>query len=837
MTRPHVRLLSWAALALLAAGAWPPRTAAAQERTTGARQQATAAGEQTIRALVEVGRYAEAEAAARSAAAASPAALNTLGEVLMLRGKRDEAEGAYRSAIAANAPDRLVAELNLAEALRGRGALEEARRRFDAFIDVYNSGRKLSARELTAVATAVAWLGRDGNPALLKDALRAYDEAVAADPDDPEPRLRAGALLLSKYNSAQASDEFRAVLRRDPGNARALVGLAEVMDFDGRPGAADTVRKALERNPSLVTAHAFLARLDLDREDYAGARQEAERALEVNPSSMEALAVLAAARWLGGDEAGMADVERRAAALNPRNADFYADVAEIAVRSRRYDRAVKLARRALERDSSSSRALGVLGMDELRLGQVEPARRNLEAAFRRDPYNVWFKNTLDLLDTLATFRQVSTRDFRLVLDPGEADLLAPYVEDVAERAFADMASRYGYRPDGPVRVEVYPRHADFSVRTVGLVGLGALGVTFGRVVAMDSPSARARGDFNWASTLWHEMAHVFHLGITHQRVPRWFTEGLAVREERRAHAGWGQLPDPGFVTALKDGRLLPVSRLNDGFVRPTYPRQVVYSYYEASLAVELIEREHGFDAIRGMLREYGEGKQDSAVFRDVLKMEPAAFDARFDGWLRRRFATALTSMDEFRTELEAGRRLAAAGQNAAAKPHLERAKALLPAYAGAGSAYEALASIAEAAGDTRGAVAELDSLTRRNDSDYDARLRLAGLREKLGDRSGAAAALREAVWIDPSDPELHRRLANLYGGLGDRQGAVRERRAVVALRPSDPADAWYRLARALYEADDAAGARKAVLRSLEVAPDFAEAQALLLELQPKGGGA
>ena len=90
---------------------------------------------------------------------------------------------------------------------------------------------------------------------------------------------------------------------------------------------------------------------------------------------------------------------------------------------------------------------------------------------------------------------------------------------------------------GPVQVEVYPDHEDFAVRTMGMPGLGALGVTFGEVVAMDSPSARKPGDFNWGATLWHEMSHVFILTATNFRVPRWFTEGLAVHEEGQALGG------------------------------------------------------------------------------------------------------------------------------------------------------------------------------------------------------------------------------------------------------------------------------------------------------------
>ena len=47
-------------------------------------------------------------------------------------------------------------------------------------------------------------------------------------------------------------------------------------------------------------------------------------------------------------------------------------------------------------------------------------------------------------------------------------------------------------------------------------GLGALGVTFNAVIAMDSPSGRPPGSFHWASTLRHEMSHVFVLEATEQ---------------------------------------------------------------------------------------------------------------------------------------------------------------------------------------------------------------------------------------------------------------------------------------------------------------------------------
>ena len=101
--------------------------------------------------------------------------------------------------------------------------------------------------------------------------------------------------------------------------------------------------------------------------------------------------------------------------------------------------------------------------------------------------------------------------------------------------------------------------------------MGALGVCFGEVIAQDSPRARPRGTFNWGSTLWHEIAHSFTLAASEHKVPRWLTEGLSVLEERRARPGWGDDANPGFLTAWRDERLLPVAEINNGFVRPVSP--------------------------------------------------------------------------------------------------------------------------------------------------------------------------------------------------------------------------------------------------------------------------
>ena len=154
----------------------------------------------------------------------------------------------------------------------------------------------------------------------------------------------------------------------------------------------------------------------------------------------------------------------------------------------------------------------------MRLGQEDEPRRQLEMCYDNGYRNEATVNTLRLLDSYKNFVIFKDATTIIKLNKKEADLLHPYVEEILKRAMATYEKKYKMTLPGPVQVEVYPDHEDFAVRTTGMPGLGALGVTFGMVVAMDSPSGRQPGDFNWASTLWHEMSHVYILTATNHRV-------------------------------------------------------------------------------------------------------------------------------------------------------------------------------------------------------------------------------------------------------------------------------------------------------------------------------
>ena len=832
------------------------------------------------RAFVEVGRYAEAEKTLRAFALAhsgSPEVKqvqNTLGEVLRATGRRAEAEDAFRKAVAGQAADRLTAELNLAILRHERGDENEAQHGFDTLIDAYNAGGRLSSTDLTAVGVACRFLGAR-NPQLFKDALKALDQAVRVDPRDFEPRIRLGELFLEKYDAGQALKEFEAVLKENANHPRALLGKARALDFEGTFGALDLVKKSLEVNPWLVEARIVLAEMRLAFEEYEPAAREAEVALQTDASSLPALSTLAAARYLGGDRTGFEDARRRVLELNPRYADLYNTLADVCVRNRLYREAVEFARHAVDLDPASWRGFGLLGLNQLRLGRMAEGRKDLDVAFAGDPYNVWFKNTLDLLDTLPRYREVRSPHFVFVVDAKEADLLSPYLTQLGEEALAHLSERYGYRPQTPIRVEVYPRHADFSVRTVGLAGLGALGACFGNVLAIDSPSARETGQFNWGSTLWHELAHTITLGLTDHRVPRWLSEGISVYEERRARPGWGDDVSLEFLESFKSGRLRPLAELNSGFVRPRHPAEIGLSYFQASLVVELIERDHGREGLPKLLAAYRAKSDTVRAFQDVLGTTLSSFDETFTAFVQERWRGPLAALraapkaeapsplmawlaqkkesvlggeaagekarkdpGDFLAQLQAGRALMKEKRLDDALVYLQRARDLFPDYAGKESPYGSLARIHKEKGGLREAATALEQLTSLDETSYDAHLELASLYETLGDAGRASGTLERAVFISPFDPTLHEHRATLLAGLGRWPEAVQARESVLAREPVDRAEALYRLADARFQSGDAKGARRDVLRALEIAPAFAKAQDLLLKLHdaPHPGG-
>jgi cellulose synthase operon protein C len=311
-----------------------------------------------------------------------------------------------------------------------------------------------------------------------------------------------------------------------------------------------------------------------------------------------------------------------------------------------------------------------------------------------------------------------------------------------------------------------------------------------------------------------------------------------VHEEHRAAPAWGADASVAFLQAFLAGRLVPVSRMNDGFMRPAYPEQIAFSYYQASIVCDLIEQTHGIEGLRRMLRAYAAGKSTEEVFRTVLGMAPDGLDERFTQHMRERFKRELVAVapsvsgsgSPLQRAMEKVAELRQAGNVPGAIAELEKVRESFP-HGGAGSPTAQLAQLYEASGNTAAAVRALQDLTGTDEDAYGANLKLAQLAHSLGDTTGAIAALDRVMYMHPYDAESHAMLASLAQARGDHERAIRERRAVIALGPADALEAQYALAAALHAAGRRSEARSELLRLLDRAPHFEKAQDLLLKLR------
>ncbi len=695
-------------------------------------------------------------------------------------------------------------------------------------------GRQVEARACYESLTAAhdPYLRAEGFWGLerYQEANNHFRDAVAQNDRNANYRVRWGRLMHERFNNTEAENLFEEALERDPKNAAAYLGLALVSadGFDSR--AVKWAAKALELDPKLREAHELMANLALENSDPEEALHQADEALKLSPDTLDALAIHAAVEVLAdrSPDAWLEKIRR----VNPSYGQGCSIVAHHLLLNYRFEDAIAYYRKALELDPQLWSARSALGVNLMRLGEEDEPRRQLEMCYAngyRDAATVDSLRLLDSYKNYITFRDETTI---LKLHKKEAELLRPYFEEELKRIIATYEKKYQMKLPGPVQVEVYPDHEDFAVRTMGMPGLGALGVTFGEVVAMDSPSGRKPGDFNWGSTLWHEMSHVYILTATHHRVPRWFTEGLAVHEESEGSPEWSSRVTPDILVALRDKKLLPVAQLDRSFVRPEYPGQVLVSYFQAGRICDYIQGRWGNDKLLDMVHTFAERKTTPEAIQQNLGMSPEDFDKQFQAWLYGDLGKTAVGFDDWRKSLKALAASAKDGNYVQVLREGEEVRRMYPQYVEGANAYEFLAQAQLAKGNKQAAAAVLTEYERAGGQSPSTLKELASLEEELGEPAEAAATLDRINYIYPvGDEDLHRHLGSLWLTQKNYAGAIRECGAVVALHPLDAASAQFRLAQAYFAAGQRDKAEEHVLASLEAAPGYRPAQNLLLELQ------
>ena len=705
--------------------------------------------------------------------------------------------------------------------------------------------RLLNEHPNPLVRAEAAWALRD-----MHRANELFREAVARRPNDPYARVRWGYLYLETHSAAESAKLFNEALAIDEDYARAKIGAATVLAnrFEGK--AHDLVKEALDADTDLTEGYVLLARMSIEEDDYEEAEEHIatglEKARELGESPLEFYTLRASLDLLRGKVES--EWTRKALEHNPAYGKIYADPAHFYVITRRYSEATELLRKAIEVDPELWPAHADLAVNLMRQGEEEEGRKHLEIAYKGDPFSPQTTNWLRLLDSFPNYETISNKDDVLLgtaaeveasaakpemilkLHNKEAAVLRPYVMELAEESVAAFAKKYNFRPGRPIQIEFYPDHDDFAVRTMGMPGLGLLGVTFGYVVAMDSPSGRPPGSFHWGTTLWHELAHVFTLEATAHLVPRWYSEGISMYEEWQARPGWGERISTEFLDAMKEEKLLPVADLDKGFVRPRYPSQVAVSYFQAGLACQWIADEWGFPKLVELLDGFAKPVSTAENIEAVVGISPEEFDERFAQYLDGRFGELIDGLPDFRKAMKKALVAAKAKDWDAVLEPAAQAQDIYPDFVEAANPYVVLATAYSELGNKEAAADQLKQYQARGGKNPRHIKKLAGWLHELGRRPEAIDALAGLIYITPGDAELHVPLGEWLFDEGRYREAVREFRTHLASEPLDVARAHFNLARAYHKMEDSENTRKHLLSALEAAPSYRPAQKLLLEV-------
>jgi len=749
------------------------------------------------------GRYPEALQEATAASlipAAKDRALCLGGEIHRETGKSADAIKMFQAALAAN-PRNLRARVYLGIAQKETGQKEQAEKTLDQFFQEFNAG-KIDAKkgdQLTYTGMAArhleAW----------QDASSTLQDAVEKDPGFLLANLEWGDLFLVKYRADEAAKCFQAVLKVNKNLPRALVGMAKVQleaayDVEKATKLAD---EALKNNPKYVPALNLKAHLALDDEQFSGAEALLKQALAVNPADLESLTLLAASRLLQDDKPGYEALRARVLKQNPRYAGFYFEVGEILVRQHWYAEAAALNRQAVALDPKNANALAALATGLLREGTAHEAEalKLLDQAFQQDGFNVRTFNTLNLYEEVIgkEYETFPSGPFVYRFNKKERPLLNRYVPARLQAAWERYVKKYGFTPKTPVTVELFTERQHYGARTTGLPEIGAQGTCFGSLVTAMSPSS---AEASWELVLAHELAHVFHLQLSKNRVSRWFTEGLAEYETNVAQPYWKREHSREIYLSMKRGDLWKLSQLSAAFTKPDRPNGVVIAYHTSSLVIHFLADTYGFPKIVQGLKLYGEGKRDAEVLTAITGKSLDQLDGEFRAYLTKKYDHYARG---FLFDPQAYGEPSKVKSEADSKPNDAAAQAALAAVllskqpeAAAGQAKKALALDAKnvvaryvlasamlQGRDAAGAKAEFEALLTGGTDGYSIRLALGQLAVAAGDVEGATKHLQQAKQWDPDRSEPYVLLAQLWEKQGRRADLLKETEAFLDVEEHD----------------------------------------------------
>ncbi|MEN6427094.1 MAG: tetratricopeptide repeat protein [Phycisphaerales bacterium] len=814
---------------------------------------ASAAGLEACREMLWTGQYAECLEAARQAvsegAYQSDWRILELESMLALGRYKEAAEYADTALRESRADLRLLRLAHIAYQHNGQDQQASSILATVARIASYRRVEYIGSEEVVALGRSLLLLNAE--PRLVLEHF--YKWAMKNDPNCREAYLAAGDLALAKQDFELAADQYREALKRFGNDPDAQHGLAEAYYVSSRSDMIAALDAALIVNPRHAPSLILLAEHQIDCETYEAAAKSLDRVLAVNPWHPQAWAYRAVLAHLTNDPNAAEGHRARGLKFWPDNPEVDYLIGRKLSQNYRFAEGADSQRRAIQAAPDYLPARIQLAQDLLRLGNEGQGWILADEVNKKDPYNVEAYNLVHLRDTLTKFRTLTADGLALKMEDHEAAVYGDQVMDLLQQAKTELCRKYDFQPDGPITVEMFPNQQDFAVRTFGMPGGdGFLGVCFGDVITATSPQPQRH--VNWQATLWHEFAHVVTLNLTHNKMPRWFSEGISVYEELRRDPTWGQRMNPQYRQMILSGEMTPVGKLSTAFMSPPSPLHLQFAYYQSALVVEFLVERFGFESIKAILVDLAQGGQiNTAIARHAGPIEE--IEKEFDAFARKQAEGLAEDVDWQQPAREQvdpadpqavadwldkhpnnfwalnlhARSLIAEQKWQQAVAPLERLISLYPAYVGEDNAYQLLAQVHRSLGQKQQETQVLATWARLSADAADAYSRLMEIGVEQENWEQVAENGRRYLAVFPLLSAVYWQLGRASEQLGRNDPAIDAYRRLLLLDPADPVDIHYRLAKLLQPGDPTA-AKRHILEALADAPRFREGHRLLLAL-------
>lgn len=710
-------------------------------------------------------------------------------------GRYDRAIATLRTLVGAAAAD-IEARYELGCALDEDGQRGAARNEWQAATAL---PRPHEAQQLACLG-ACRWRlgGRDNFTTGSQDLV----EALRLEPRCALARTVLGMLKFEAYGEAMGfpsgEKDLTRVLDEHGDLEMALLALYRLRhaNFQLDPGKTERLLdRVLALNERSVPALMLRGAGILDDRRYGDAADILDAALRINPKHLQLLAHRAAVAFLQHDEDAYRGFRQQALRGDANWGEPDRILGEHLVALYRFADALPFFQAALDVDGNDVATLQGMAKALVYIGEGEHAKELLLRAKDLEPgfVDAWRNNALAVQNLLDTeYTTIDSEHFKLQLHKDDVDVMRQYLMPQYLQALDVLGSKYDFRPEKKVKVEVFHTWDDFSVRTIGFRGFTALGACFGNFITLVSPvdSDLRQQDFMWEATVWHEYTHVLTLGLSRHRVPRWLTEGFSVYEEKQRDPAWERGMDRELFDAYHNQDIPPIHLLNRLFRGP----RILFGYYQGGLIVELLARDFGFKKATALLMAFGEDLDLEAAFHKALGISSAAFDKRLLDYVATEKLRSMRLVPHFDDAAVDRLRVKAFGEPDNVAVHLD----LAWAFVQRGNPVDAGAQLAAALRrDPDNASAQLvraEMLHRRQAmdeamaawqqgfaggaDDFDSRIAYGRALLQSGDAAGAEQQFQraKALWPNCTEqdnaPELL--LAQIYRDQGRREQALME---------------------------------------------------------------